>query len=651
MMSPTWGVYSGYELYEHVAVRPGTEEYLDTEKYQLRPRDYDAAAAGGPQPRPVPGPPQRAAPRSTRRCSSCGTCVSTTSTTTRSWRSPSGTPRPGTPCSSSSPSTRTRAQAGTTSLDLPALGLDWHDRFVVQRRDRGGAGDVRVGAVQLRPARPARRAGARVRGSALIRECEWTFPPWPAPMPAGSRSPGSRTPCPGCPPATTRSGSSGPSSTRSSSAASPTPAATAAATCGGLIDKLDYLQLARRRLPVAAAVLPVAAARRRLRHRRLRRRAAGVRHRRGLPPAAGRGARARHAGDRRLRHEPHLRPAPVVPGLPVRPERPVRRLLRLGRRRHRLPGRADHLHRHRDLQLDASTRSASSTSGTGSSATSRTSTSTTRPCRRRSSTRCSSGWTSASTASGWTRCPTCSSGRAPTARTCRRRTSSSSGSGPRWTRRYPDRVLLCEANQWPQDVVALLRRPGQGRRVPDGLPLPGHAAHLHGGPAGAALPDLGDHGGHAGDPGQLPVGHLPAQPRRADAGDGHRRRARLHVGGVRPRPADEGQPRHPPPAGPAAGQRPRPDPAVHRAAAVAARLAGPLLRRRDRDGRQHLARRPRRRPHPDAVDAGPQRRLLHLRPGPALPAGEHGLRSTASRSRTWSRRPATPPRYCTGPGG
>ncbi|GAB3862200.1 alpha-1,4-glucan--maltose-1-phosphate maltosyltransferase [Nocardioides maradonensis] len=45
--SPSWGVYSGYELYEHVAVRPGSEEYLDSEKYQLRPRDWDAAEAEG----------------------------------------------------------------------------------------------------------------------------------------------------------------------------------------------------------------------------------------------------------------------------------------------------------------------------------------------------------------------------------------------------------------------------------------------------------------------------------------------------------------------------------------------------------------------------------------------------------------------------
>ncbi|MDT0306632.1 alpha-1,4-glucan--maltose-1-phosphate maltosyltransferase [Streptomyces sp. DSM 44917] len=46
-LSPTWGVYSGYELYEHRAVREGSEEYLDSEKYQLRPRDWAAAEAGG----------------------------------------------------------------------------------------------------------------------------------------------------------------------------------------------------------------------------------------------------------------------------------------------------------------------------------------------------------------------------------------------------------------------------------------------------------------------------------------------------------------------------------------------------------------------------------------------------------------------------
>ncbi|MGD9622704.1 MAG: alpha-1,4-glucan--maltose-1-phosphate maltosyltransferase [Mycolicibacterium sp.] len=46
-MSPLWGVYSGYELFEHRAVREGSEEYLNSEKYELRPRDFDAALADG----------------------------------------------------------------------------------------------------------------------------------------------------------------------------------------------------------------------------------------------------------------------------------------------------------------------------------------------------------------------------------------------------------------------------------------------------------------------------------------------------------------------------------------------------------------------------------------------------------------------------
>lgn len=46
-LAPTWGMYSGYELYEHEAVRAGTEEYLDSEKYQLRPRRFAEAKAAG----------------------------------------------------------------------------------------------------------------------------------------------------------------------------------------------------------------------------------------------------------------------------------------------------------------------------------------------------------------------------------------------------------------------------------------------------------------------------------------------------------------------------------------------------------------------------------------------------------------------------
>ncbi|HUA41782.1 MAG TPA: alpha-1,4-glucan--maltose-1-phosphate maltosyltransferase [Streptosporangiaceae bacterium] len=47
MMSPSWGVYSGYELCENIPLVPGSEEYLDSEKYAYRPRDWDRAAKLG----------------------------------------------------------------------------------------------------------------------------------------------------------------------------------------------------------------------------------------------------------------------------------------------------------------------------------------------------------------------------------------------------------------------------------------------------------------------------------------------------------------------------------------------------------------------------------------------------------------------------
>ena len=46
-MGTSWGVYSGYELFEGTPVRSGSEEYLDSEKYELRPRDFAGALAEG----------------------------------------------------------------------------------------------------------------------------------------------------------------------------------------------------------------------------------------------------------------------------------------------------------------------------------------------------------------------------------------------------------------------------------------------------------------------------------------------------------------------------------------------------------------------------------------------------------------------------
>jgi len=41
-MSPAWGIYSGFELFEHEPLREGGEEYLNSEKYEYRPRDFSA---------------------------------------------------------------------------------------------------------------------------------------------------------------------------------------------------------------------------------------------------------------------------------------------------------------------------------------------------------------------------------------------------------------------------------------------------------------------------------------------------------------------------------------------------------------------------------------------------------------------------------
>lgn len=46
MSNPLWGMYAGFELFEHVA-RPGAEEYIDNEKYEYKDRDFAAAEARG----------------------------------------------------------------------------------------------------------------------------------------------------------------------------------------------------------------------------------------------------------------------------------------------------------------------------------------------------------------------------------------------------------------------------------------------------------------------------------------------------------------------------------------------------------------------------------------------------------------------------
>ena len=46
-LAPSWGMYAGYEIFEHRPRKEGGEEYLDSEKYQIRTRDWDGAKREG----------------------------------------------------------------------------------------------------------------------------------------------------------------------------------------------------------------------------------------------------------------------------------------------------------------------------------------------------------------------------------------------------------------------------------------------------------------------------------------------------------------------------------------------------------------------------------------------------------------------------
>jgi starch synthase (maltosyl-transferring) len=45
-LSPSYGIYSGYEHFENVPVREGSEEYLDSEKYEIKQRALDGPLLG-----------------------------------------------------------------------------------------------------------------------------------------------------------------------------------------------------------------------------------------------------------------------------------------------------------------------------------------------------------------------------------------------------------------------------------------------------------------------------------------------------------------------------------------------------------------------------------------------------------------------------
>ncbi|MGY1833625.1 alpha-1,4-glucan--maltose-1-phosphate maltosyltransferase [Blastococcus sp. SYSU DS0669] len=130
MMSPTWGVYSGFELFEHVAVKPGSEEYLDSEKYVLRPRDWAGAEASGRSLAPYLrrlNEVRRAHPALQQLRTLRFHQVDNPNLLCFTKTDPGSDDAVLVVVNLSSRDT----QIGTTALDLPALGLDWHERFGV----------------------------------------------------------------------------------------------------------------------------------------------------------------------------------------------------------------------------------------------------------------------------------------------------------------------------------------------------------------------------------------------------------------------------------------------------------------------------------------------------------------------------------------
>ena len=111
--------------------------------------------------------------------------------------------------------------------------------------------------------------------------------------------------------------------------------------------------VARRQHAVAAAVLPVAVARRRLRHRALRRRAQELRHAEGLQDVPRRGARTRTSAS--SPSSSSITPRTSIPWFQAARRAQARdeqaQFLRVERLRPEVRRRAHHLQRHRAVEL------------------------------------------------------------------------------------------------------------------------------------------------------------------------------------------------------------------------------------------------------------------------------------------------------------
>ena len=146
-----YGIYSGFEHFENVPVREGSEEYLDSEKYELKRRALDGPLlplVGEAQ--PTHGARARrsngwtTSRSSRRRTSSCSRIRSATAEATSSW---------------SSTSTRVAAQRGR--LRRPGVDRSRRPRTVCATCSSDQAVDVAHRPQLRRASRPARATWSR----------------------------------------------------------------------------------------------------------------------------------------------------------------------------------------------------------------------------------------------------------------------------------------------------------------------------------------------------------------------------------------------------------------------------------------------------------------------------------------------------------
>ncbi|WP_405998374.1 alpha-1,4-glucan--maltose-1-phosphate maltosyltransferase [Streptomyces sp. NBC_00829] len=132
-LSPSWGVYAGYELCENTPLRDGSEEYLNSEKYQLRPRDWEAAEREGRTISPLITALNRIRRRhpalqQLRDIHFHPTDNDAVVAYSKSAEGPSGT-NTVLVIANLDPH---HTQEATVSLDMPHLGLDWHESAPVR---------------------------------------------------------------------------------------------------------------------------------------------------------------------------------------------------------------------------------------------------------------------------------------------------------------------------------------------------------------------------------------------------------------------------------------------------------------------------------------------------------------------------------------